>query len=146
MTFKLRNIHNGLLLTEDTKEADYTSAVAVVRQGDRWLLGLSRNSGDRQGKWCHPGGHIRTGESPQKAAERECYEETGIRCKASGKPFDMKEHKGIVFVPCTFTNTNYKIEVNNELSVAGFFTMSEINNLKPLYKNVTDVISKAKRG
>lgn len=123
----------------------FSSVVAVVRHNDRWLLGMAKNNGDRHGKWCHPGGQIRRGEKPDKAAERECYEETGIRCKAEGKPFSIDKHKGVAFVPCKFTNSNYKIDVNNEFAAAGFFTMAEIRNLKPLYKNVIDVIEKCKR-
>jgi len=148
MALKLSDIYlrAGNVLSE-ASEPDFTSAVAIVRHNDRWLLGLARNSGDRNGKWCHPGGGMKSGEKPEKAAERECYEEMGIRCKADGKPFRMKDHKTVAFVPCKLSNTNYKIDINNEkeFSGAGFFTMAEIRSLKPLYKNVIDLIDKAKR-
>lgn len=36
------------------------------------------------GIWLAPGGHVEPGELPHKAAERECYEETGIAVKAVG--------------------------------------------------------------
>lgn len=146
MPYKLKNIslsHCEILVEEETDS--FISVVAVVKHNNRWLLGLARNGNDRQGKWCCPGGRIKTGEKPKKAAERECYEETGIKCKATGEPFRLRNYNGIAFVPCEFTSTNYKIDVNDEFSAAGFFTMSEINKLKPLYKNVIDCIDKAKR-
>lgn len=34
------------------------------------------------GIWLAPGGHLETGELPHQAAERECFEETGISVKA----------------------------------------------------------------
>jgi 8-oxo-dGTP pyrophosphatase MutT (NUDIX family) len=125
-------------------EPKFESSVAIVKCRDRWLLGMSRNSGKRSGKWCHPGGHIKRNENPKQAAERECYEETGIRCKAVGDPFRMNGHKGIAFVPCRAA-ANQKIDVNSEFSAAGFFTMDEIRNLKPLYENVKDLIKKARK-
>lgn len=133
-----------LVLCENV-DPKYKSAVAVVKYNDMWLLGLAKNNGERGGKWCHPGGQIKRGEKPEKAAERECYEETGIRCAAIGKPFGLSRYDGIAFVPCRVSGSSSKISVNGEFSAAGFFTMAEIRNLKPLYKNVIDVIEKAKR-
>lgn len=140
-------ILDSILLEEsDVSDVSDVSAVAVVKFKNRWLLGISNSSDDRDGKWCHPGGHIKPRENPKKAAERECYEETGIKCKAHGEPFRMDKYKGIVFVPCKFTNTHYKIDVTeNEFSVAGFFTLQEIRKLKPLYKNVIELIERARR-
>ena len=146
MTFRLSSIGEAGRIISEAEQPDFKSAVAIVRYNDRWLLGLARNSGDRNGKWCHPGGGIKNGEKPEKAAERECYEELGIKCKASGKPFRIKDHIGVAFVPCRLEDTNYKIDVNKEkeFSGAGFFTMAEIRNLKPLYKNVIQLIEKAR--
>jgi 8-oxo-dGTP pyrophosphatase MutT (NUDIX family) len=126
-------------------EPEFKSAVAIVRQRDRWLLGLSRETGDdRTGKWVHPGGGIKHKENPKKAAERECFEETGIRCRAVGEPFRLPDHKGVAFVPCTVSSTNQKIDLNHEFSAAGFFTMAELRTLKPLYKNAQKLIERVR--
>lgn len=132
------------VLREET-EPEFKAAVAIVRQRDRWLLGLAKGTGDdRNGKWIHPGGGIKHRESPKKAAERECFEETGIRCRAVGEPFRVQDHKGVAFVPCTVTSTNQKIDVNHEFAAAGFFTLAELRTLKPLYKNVRKLINRAR--
>lgn len=132
------------VLREET-ESDFKSAVAIVRQRDRWLLGLAKSTGDdRSGKWIHPGGGIKHRETPKEAAVRECFEETGIRCRAVGEPFRLPTHKDVAFVPCTVTSTNQKIDTNHEFSAAGFFTLAELRTLKPLYKNVRKLIDRAR--
>lgn len=51
----------------------------VVRKG-KLLLGRRKNVfGDNT--WGLPGGHLEAGESIEKCAERELYEETGMKCK-----------------------------------------------------------------
>jgi 8-oxo-dGTP pyrophosphatase MutT (NUDIX family) len=133
-----------LILEEEFKE-DFNSAVAIVKDRDRWLLGLAKRTGDdRSFKWCHPGGGIKRGESAKKAAERECYEETGIRCRAKGEPFTSPKHKGVAFVPCKVTSSGQDPEPNHEFSALGFFTVRELKSLK-LYDNVRDLIDRAKR-
>ena len=131
------------VLLEET-EPDFKSAVAIVQMRDRWLLGLSRADDSRKSKWCHPGGGIKPKENPKAAAVRECFEETGIRCRAVGEPFRLPAHKGVAFVPCKATSTHQKIDTNSEFSAAGFFTMDELRNLKPLYKNARNLIDRAR--
>jgi 8-oxo-dGTP pyrophosphatase MutT (NUDIX family) len=132
------------VLREET-EPDFKAAVAIVRQRDRWLLGLAKGAGDdRDCKWCHPGGGIKPGETPEHAAERECFEEMGIKCKATGKAFRMPSHKSVAFVPCKTTRSKQKIDNNHEFSAAGFFTLAELRSLKPLYKNVRKLIERVK--
>jgi 8-oxo-dGTP pyrophosphatase MutT (NUDIX family) len=137
--FKFSDILEHILY-EDT-EKEYKSAVAIVEYRDRWLLGMARNTGDdRDSKWVHPGGGIKKGETPEKAAERECFEETGIRCKAVGKAFSMSDRPGVAFVHCRATSGDQKFKPNSEFSALGFFTMAEIRHLKPLFKNVKKLI------
>lgn len=132
------------ILTEELDDK-YTSAVAIVQCRDRWLLGLARNTDDdRTGKWVHPGGHIKRGEDPKKAAERECYEETGIKCKAVDEPFRIPNCKNVAFVHCKATTTNQKIRPNHEFSAVGFFSLQEIRSLKPIYKNAKKLIERVR--
>jgi len=133
-----------LILEEEFTE-DFKSSVAIVQDRDRWLLGLANRTGDgRSNKWCHPGGGIKRGESPEKAAERECYEETGVRCRAVGEPFTMVKHKNVAFVPCKVRSSKPDLDPNHEFSAVGFFTIPELRSLK-LYDNVRELINRVKR-
>jgi len=53
-------------------------AIAVVEHKDRVLIGPRQAGKDLAGLWEFPGGKVEAGESPQVAAARECFEETGI--------------------------------------------------------------------
>ncbi len=122
---------------------NYTAAVAVVQSGSKWLLGLSRSKDDRNNKFCFPGGHIKGKESPERAAERECWEETGIRCKAVGKPFILANKKGVAFVHCK-ARGGQTFENNHEFSALGWFDSHEMRALK-LYDNVRKLVERVKR-
>ncbi len=126
-------ILSRVLKEEDTK---YAAAVAIVQDGSKWLLGLSKSEDDRNGKWVFPGGGIKSNETPQQAAERECKEETGVSCKSVGEPFEHKK-KDVAFVHCKGKITGYK--PNHEFSVIGGFTVDEFDSLD-LYYNVRDLI------
>ncbi len=54
---------------------------AVVFDQDRVLL-VKRLSPPAQNQWAIPGGKVQFGESLQSAAEREIFEETGLRIRA----------------------------------------------------------------
>lgn len=125
-------------LTEAAKTPEYTAAVAVVQSGNKWLLGLSTATDDRRGKWCFPGGGIKRNEAASKAATRECHEETGIRCRAVGKPFNLPDKKHVAFVHCKATMSQ-KIDNNNEFLAIGWFSLSDMRHIK-LYKNVKQLI------
>lgn len=140
--FKFNDILEQVLLEENEKE--YRAAVAIVEYRDKWLLGISRSSDDRNGKWTHPGGGIKKGETPEKAAVRECFEETGIRCKSVGEAFSTNDRPGVAFVHCRATSGGQKFKPNSEFAAVGFFTMAEIRNLKPLYKNVKRLIERVR--
>ncbi len=130
-----------LLLLQE--HVEYKAAVGVVQYKDRWLLGLAKDTGDdRSGTWVCAGGHIKRGESPKKAAEREIFEETGVRVKAVGEPFTLPEKKGVAFVHCKVTGVP-KLVNNCEFSALGFFRYRELKSLK-LYRNVIKLIDKVK--
>jgi 8-oxo-dGTP pyrophosphatase MutT (NUDIX family) len=133
------------LILEGEFDGDYKSAVAIVQDRDRWLLGLAKNThDDRNNKWCHPGGGIKRGETPEKAATREAKEETGIKCKAVGKPFSTTKHKGVAFVHCKVTSSGQDPDPNHEFAAMGFFTLREMRSLK-LYHNVRSLIDRVRR-
>jgi 8-oxo-dGTP diphosphatase len=57
-------------------------AIAVVEDSDRFLIGLRPPQVPLAGYWEFPGGKIRLEETPEEAAIRETYEETGLRVVA----------------------------------------------------------------
>ena len=102
-------------ISKDKEESQYFASVGIVQCGNRYLLGLAYKTGDdRSGKWVFPGGHIEKKETPIKAAVREVWEETGIRCTAN-KQIKYDKKKNVAFVHCT-ARKNQKIKHNNEFS------------------------------
>lgn len=124
-------------------EQDFVSAVGIVQFHDKWLLGLSTARDDRNHKWVFPGGHIKRGETPEKAAVREVREETGIRCRAVGEPITLPSKKGVAFVHCKVTASNQRLDNNSEFSALGWFKLADMNGLK-LYNNVRKLIDRVR--
>ena len=74
---------------------------AVVIKAGTVLL-VKRGKAPANGQWAIPGGRVELGETLQQAAEREIFEETGIRIRAAQPvyTFDLIErdrHGGIRF-------------------------------------------------
>jgi 8-oxo-dGTP pyrophosphatase MutT (NUDIX family) len=130
------------VLVEQTKQ-QYRAAVAIAQYKDKWLLGLSTADDDRNNKWCFPGGGVKRGEDAVAAAVRECWEETGIKCKAVGEPFCLPTKPDVCFVHCKITNGSQKFDNNNEFSGLGLFDKHEMRALK-LYPNVLKLIDRVK--
>lgn len=135
----------SILEADDGRTAkEYKAAVAIVKYRDAWLLGLAQNTGDdRDNHWVFPGGHIKSGEAPLKAAEREAKEETGIRCSAHGSIITHDGKRDVAFVACK-AEPGQKPKPNHEFSHLGFFTPKQMESLD-LYRNVKQLLSKAKR-
>jgi mutator protein MutT len=53
-------------------------AIAVVEQGDRFLVGQRPAGVPLAGLWEFPGGKVEADETIEQAAARECLEETGL--------------------------------------------------------------------
>ena len=45
----------------------------------------------KNGKWTQPGGHLEGNETPEEAALREVYEETGLRVRLLGERFPRED-------------------------------------------------------
>ncbi len=56
-------------------------AVGVLKLGDKALISQRLASQDLAGYWEFPGGKVKQGEAPEKALEREFFEEVGIKTK-----------------------------------------------------------------
>lgn len=130
------------VLTEDERE--FKAAVAIIRHRDKWLLGLAKNTGDdRSNKWVHPGGGIKSNESPEAAAVREAREETGITCKAISGAMTDGTKKNVAFVACRASSLG-RPKPNHEFAHIGWFSVKEMKALD-LYHNVERLVRKAKR-
>lgn len=78
----------------------YKYVVVCSRCGDKWLLSRHR----QRDTWETQGGHIEPGETPEMAARRELYEESGVKdaalypvCDYLG--YDAHSHaNGVVFL------------------------------------------------
>jgi ADP-ribose pyrophosphatase YjhB (NUDIX family) len=140
--FRTINFESRLsTILEKVCEPELKASVAIVQKGlDKWLLGLSTASDDRKNKWAFPGGGIKKSEKPEKAAVRECREETGVRCKSVGEYFKFGDKKHVAFVHCKVVGT-IKLDNNSEFAALGFFTLKEMDSLK-LYRNVRNLIKR----
>lgn len=127
-------------ILSESFDGDFKAAVGIVQCGDRWLLGLSTAKDDRANRWVFPGGGVKSGESAKKAAVREVWEETGIRCKAVGEPFRLVGKKDVAFVHCKATR-GQKFDNNHEFTAIGWFTRREMKSLK-LYHNVQKLLDR----
>lgn len=128
------------LISEDVDQVgEFFAAIACVQDNQgRWLLGRSTATDDRRGKWCFPGGGIDDGETPERAAVRECWEEAGIRCRPVGAAFTVKNKPGVAFVYCQ-TSREQAIDHNSEFDAMDFFTLGDLAKLE-LHTNVRELI------
>lgn len=69
------------MVNEDTQNLPITFSVIVSKYQGKWVLCQHK----QRSTWEVPGGHIEPGETPEEAARRELYEESGA------KEYDLQE-------------------------------------------------------
>jgi len=111
-------------------ETKYKSAVAIVFNNGKILLGKSLSSDDRFGKWCFPGGGIKHDESLEHAAARECEEETGYLVHPIKQLFTSLK-PGVAFVICQALGGQSR--PNHEFSELRWFGHHKALKLPDLY-------------
>jgi len=66
----------------------FCASVFIINPENKKIL-LVKHKKNR--RWTQPGGHIEYDETPEEAALREAYEETGLRVKLLGEHFPREE-------------------------------------------------------
>jgi 8-oxo-dGTP diphosphatase len=67
-------------------------AIAVVQHGQWVLIGRRPADAPLAEMWEFPGGKVEPGETPEAAAVRECYEETGLAAIVVS-PYPVRTHR-----------------------------------------------------
>jgi len=109
----------------------------------------------KMGTWVQPGGHVEINESPEEAAIREVFEETGLKIKILGerKPRDCDyilplaiqkndisaKHIHMDFVYVAYVEGENKLVLNDKESTGiEWFTLAEIK--EPTFNTFPDII------
>ena len=92
------------------------------------------------GRWCLPGGHMESGESAAEACEREVWEETGLKVRATkllgvySNPDQLVIYKD--GQKAFFVVLNFEVEVlegelglSNETTAFGYFTLEDMKSM-----------------
>jgi ADP-ribose pyrophosphatase YjhB (NUDIX family) len=119
------------------------AASVALRHGDRFLL-VERGRAPARGQFAFPGGRLEAGESPEEAARRELFEETGLETGAL-KLFEVMdlggdEPDGTIFRLHVFTGayvTGDPVARDDAASV-GWYGIEEMARL-PITPSTLDV-------
>jgi 8-oxo-dGTP diphosphatase len=120
---------------KDKKEEKQKNAVAVIVNNDNKILLLKRSDEDKKiwmpGKWALVGGAIEKGESPQKAVEREIFEETGLQIDKFNKRFSIQRNPNSIetIFACRYEGDPTDITLNEENTNYGWYDVDEMRYL-----------------
>jgi len=127
----------------------FCASAFVINPVDKKILLVKHHLWD---KWVQPGGHIEDDETPEEAAVREVFEETGIKVSLIGERFpredDMIRPLGIqcnrkgngdrhfdIIYAATPNNPDAEPVISNESYDIGWFSRKELENL-PVFPDV----------
>ncbi len=104
------------------------------------------------GKWTQPGGHIEENETPEEAAIREVYEETGLKITLLGEHFPREDdlirplgiqcnrkingdkHIDIIYVGIP-NNLEASLKISSESTDIGWFTRKQLEEM-PVFPDI----------
>lgn len=127
----------------------FCASAFIINPKDKKILLVKHSDYD---KWLQPGGHIEEDETPEEAAVREVYEETGIKIKLLGERFPREDDlirplgvqcnrkkDGTRFIDIIYaavpTRENPKIKLNDESTKIGWFERNELERI-PVFQDV----------
>lgn len=121
----------------------FCASVFIINPENKKIL-LIKHKKNR--KWTQPGGHIEYDETPEEAALREAYEETGLKVKLLGDRFPREEdyvrplgiqknrhsngetHVDIIYAAVPNYDTNEVLN-KEESDDIGWFSREELENI-----------------
>ena len=77
-----------IVYSGDTMKRHFCASAFVIDPYTKKILLMKHK---KNGRWTQPGGHIEDDETPEEAALREVYEETGLRVRLLGERFPREE-------------------------------------------------------
>ena len=107
------------------------SGILFVTPKDEMLVLLRSAYSEHPNVWALPGGHLEPGETPEEAARRETYEETGVVYKGALELVDLAD--GFATFVAVVSNT-FEVTLNTEHQAATWTT--DPVNLHPNLKRV----------
>ena len=118
-------------------------AAGVVVQRDGKILLVRRANTPRRGFWTLPVGFVDAGEDPARAAERECYEETGFRIRVTAllDVFSGQEHPRGAHIIIVYNGeiVDGVLRPGDDVSAADFFSKDDLPPLA--FKTTHQIIS-----
>lgn len=116
-------------------------AVAVLIVDKNRIVLVRRTNQPQQGMWTLPAGFVDAGEDPKLAAERECFEETGLRVEVTDliNVYSGREHErgADILIAYKADLQSGELIPGDDADRAAFF---HLNHLPPLAFNSTNEI------
>ena len=138
--FVLNNIQR---IVDDKIQRFFCVTVYVMNDEKRFLMLLNK----KLNKWVPPGGKVDRNETPDEAAIRECFEETGVKIVLTGEktpvegglicPYgiqlntivpDSRDHVDLIYLGDPPKEATLNVS-EREASDLGWFSLSEVLNL-----------------
>jgi len=114
-------------------QGNFIGVGGLVVRDNSYLL-VKHTYGEYRGFWILPGGHVKAGEPPHKAVERELLEETSVVTQSQGIVTVRSRRRSPSTTDCYIVFLMKYIEGEpisdgNEVDDARFFTFEELNSL-----------------
>ena len=127
----------------------FCASAFIINPENKKILLVKHSDYD---KWVQPGGHIEDDETPEEAAVREVYEETGLKITLIGEHFPREEdlirplgvqcnrkQDGNRFIDIIYAakpnSDNIELKINDESTEIGWFSRNELDRM-PVFQDV----------